>query len=222
MHRRRVLAAAAALPVGLLAGCLDDDARHYEFDATPATVPADAREEMGYSGEEPESFTLDTDATVAGADVTVTATTWMAQYANQDRSAALFVASTPDATVAGHSLNPLVHGSDSEFLRRLLGEFRDRTDADVDADEFDREEATDVTILGEETEAVTFETEVDVDADLVEESETEAADSVPAYLHLATVSHDDDMVVLVGVHPQAVDERDALLSLMESVEHGSA
>ena len=42
------------------------------------------------------------------------------------------------------------------------------------------------------------------------------------FVHVATVRHGEDVVALIGVHPTALDAGDALLSLMEQVEHLSS
>jgi len=81
----------------------------YEFDAEPASVPSSAASEAGgYEGEEPKPFTIEQEFDVAGVNAQVSATTWAAGYENSENGSALFVASTPNASVGGQSVNPLV------------------------------------------------------------------------------------------------------------------
>lgn len=222
MYRRRFLATTAALSVPLAtAGCLGGEDGGYEFDAAPATIAAATLADAGYEHEEPEPFTVENEFEAAGVEVHVSATTWSAAYANPDREAALFAVSTPDATVAGQSVNPLVRGGDGELLRRILERVGDDTD-DVDADEFERRGSETRRILGTETDVSTFEGRIDAGAAGSVDSATDAggeSGDVPVLVHFATVEHDGDVVVLAGVHPRPVDERETILSLMEAVEH---
>jgi len=120
MHRRGLLAALAASTSVAVAGCAGGENGSYEFDAEPASVPSSAASEAGYDGEEPESFTIEQEFDVAGVNAQVSATTWAARYENSENGSALFVASTPNASVGGQSVNPLVRADDAELIRRLL------------------------------------------------------------------------------------------------------
>lgn len=234
MPRRRVLTVAAASTAIAATGCIggaDGEDGVYEFDAAPATVPQTALADAGYEGEDPEPFEIETEFDEFGIDAAVSVTTWTAVYANPDRAATLFVTSTPDATVLGQSVNPLVRADDAEVIRRLLDRASD--DADVDEEEFEEHGSETRRILGEDVEIQTFETELDLDigpediegdVDDAEESDVDphrydTGEGTPVLVHVGTVEHGDDVVALVGLHPVAVEERDALFSLMENTEH---
>jgi len=120
MHRRGLLAAIAASTSVAVAGCAGGENGSYEFDAEPASVPSSAASEAGYEGEEPKPFTIEQEFDVAGVNAQVSATTWAAGYENSENGSALFVASTPNASVGGQSVNPLVRADDAELIRRLL------------------------------------------------------------------------------------------------------
>ena len=227
MYRRRLLAGIAASGAVGLAGCLGGE-DGYRFDAEPASVPAASLSAAGYEGAEPESFSIDEGIDVPVVDGRVSVTTWVAGYENASRGASLFVASTPNATVAGRSVNPLVRADDVELLRRLLDRGDDGVDGD-DVDELAERASRTVAILGQETTVTTFEAQVDLDVDGdVSVEGTDGSDgegdeigegAVPAFVHVATVEHRDDVVLLVGTHPKSVDEAETLASLMADVEH---
>ena len=169
MNRRRFLAAAAASTAFATAGCIGGVGGEdgvYAFDADPATVPAATLADAGYEGDDPEPFEIETEFTEFGIDATVSVTTWTTVYANPDRGASLFVTSTPDATVLGQSVNPLVRADNAEVIRRLLERVGD--DADVDEEQLEQRDSETRHILGESVEVNTFETTLDVDLDGVD------------------------------------------------------
>jgi hypothetical protein len=224
MHRRGLLAAIAASTSVAVAGCAGAGGENgsYEFDAEPASVPSSAASEAGYEGEEPESFTIEQEFDVAGVNAQVSATTWAAGYENADNGSALFVASTPDASVGGQSVNPLVRADDTELIRRLLEQVDQRgiggNGTDIEASEIEDQGSETLTILGKEVEISILETTVDAEVDAGNGQDGEVED-VPVYLYVGTVQHEEDVIALVGVHPTAVDASESLFSLMEQVEH---
>lgn len=222
MHRRGLLAAIAASTSVAVAGCTGGEDGSYEFDAEPARIPSDVAAEAGYEGEEPESFTLEQEFDVAGVNAQVSATTWASGYENPDNGSALFVASTPDASVGGQSVNPLVRASDAELIRRLLEQVEQQgvggEGTDIQAEDIETRGSETRTILGEEVDVSILETTVDAEVNAGDNQSGEVED-VPVLLYVGTVQHREDVIALVGVHPIAVDAGDALLSLMEDVEH---
>lgn len=188
--------------------------------ASPATVPADDLAAAGYVGDDPSEFTVERRVTLF--DVSVT--NWIATYrkggpdgggetpstddfestADEIETATLVVLSTPDASVAGRSLNPLVRLSDGQLVATIL----ERLDGfdDVEVENVREVDAEQRRILDDEVTVRTY-----------------AAEGGDASLrvHLAIVEHEDDVVVLVGTHPEGMDERTTLLSLMETVDHSS-
>lgn len=223
MHRRELLAALAVPTSIAVAGCAGGgEDGNYEFDAEPARIPTDAASAAGYVGEEPEPFTIEQEFDVAGVNARVSATTWAVGYENSDNGSALFVASTPDASVAGQSVNPLVRANDAELIRRLLEQADDLgiggDDTEVETDDIESRGTETRTILGEEIEISVLETTVDAEVGDEVGGNGEVED-VPVLLYLATVQHRDDVIALIGVHPVGVDASDDLLSLMEQVEH---
>jgi len=222
MHRRGLLAAIAASTSVAVAGCAGGEDGSYEYDADPARIPSEAASNAGYEGEEPESFTIEQEFDVAGVNAQVSATTWVAGYENQENGSALFVASTPDAAVGGQSVNPLVRADDAELIRRLLEQADQRgiggEGSDVEAEDIESRGSETRTILGQEAEVSILETTINAEVE-AGTNQSGNAEDVPVFLYVATVQHDGDVVALVGVHPTAIDAGDAVLSLMEQVEH---
>jgi hypothetical protein len=216
MNRRRLLGAIAASGAIATAGCLSGEDGTYEFDATPARVPDAALSEAGYEGEGPQAFEVERTFEVGGIERRVSAASWVASYRNPERAASLLVASTPNATVAGRSVNPLVGADDADLLRRLL-----ERGGGVDGGSVgDLEEVGTETrpILGSEATVTTFATEIRFEN--AGDAPIDAEGNVPALVHVATVQHDGDVLVLAGIHPRAVEEGETQGALMEAVEHG--
>jgi len=222
MHRRGLLAAIAASTSVAVAGCTGGEDGSYEYDAEPARIPSEAASAAGYEGEEPESFTIEQEFEVAGANAKVSATTWVAGYENQDNGSALFVASTPNASVGGQSVNPLVRADDAELIRRLLEQANERgiggDGTEVQADDIESRGSETRTVLDQEVEVSILETTIDAEVD-AGDGQSGSVEDVPVFLYVATVQHEGDVIALIGVHPTAVDARDSVISLMEQVEH---
>lgn len=198
--RGRVAIALALLVA--LSGCVGGS---YSFAAEPASVDADALSEAGYDVEEPEAIEIDESFEIAGQGVDVELRSWVVGYERAPEGGLLLAVSTPDATVAGQSVNPLVRLSGTALVTRAL-EASDEADGDIrNVEEVAVEERT---ILGRETTVRSYEGIL----------ETDDGD-VPIAFHLATVDHGDDVIVLLGIHPQEIDERETQLGLMESTQH---
>jgi hypothetical protein len=224
MHRRGLLAAIAASTSVAVAGCagVGGENGSYEFDANPASIPSSAASDAGYQGEDPESYTIEQEFEVAGVNARLSATTWVAGYENSENGSALFVASTPNASVGGQSVNPLVRADETELIRRLLEQVDQRgiggQGTDIETSNIEPRGSETRTILGEEVEVSKLETTVDAEVN-TGDGQSGSVEDVPVFLYVATVQHGEDVVALVGVHPTAVDASDSVLSLMEQVEH---
>ena len=196
----RLLVAVALVVV--LAGCAGGS---YSYAAEPASIDGSVLSDAGYEHAEPEAIEIDEQFEIAGEGVEIELRSWIAGYERSAGDGLLLVVSTPDATVAGQSVNPLARLSGGDLITRAL-EASDEGDGEVrDVEEVAVEERT---ILGQETTVRSYEGVL----------ETDEGD-VPIAFHLATVEHDDDVIVLLGVHPQMFDERETQLGLMEAVQH---
>ena len=220
MKRRGLLAALAATGTVAVAGCAGEDGS-YEFDAEPAQIPESAYADSDYSGQDPESFTIEQEFNAAGVNAQVSATTWIARYTNETVGSALFVASTPNAMVAGQSVNPLVRLEGAELIQRLLDQVDQQGvggGADIEASEIEARGEETRTVFGEDVTVSIFETTVSAEVN-GSNGQSGSVDDVPVLLYIATVQHNDDVIAMVGIHPVEIDQSEQLLSMMESVEH---
>lgn len=186
-----------------LSGCLGSS---FTYVAEPATIESNDLSAAGYDDADPEAMAFEEEFTIAGQDIDVDVTTWAVTYERSLAEGQVSVISTPDASVLGQSVNPLARLSGAELLSRLLEETPSGDDSDFsEPEEVAVEERT---ILGQETTVRSYESIMDTDAG-----------EVPVMFHLATVQHGDDVILLLGVHPQEINEREPQLDLMESVTH---
>lgn len=226
MKRRGLLAAFAASTSVAVAGCTGES-QSFDLEASPAQVPESAYPD-GYSGQEPQSFSIDREFDITGVNVEVSATTWLARYTNEEAGAALFVASTPNETVAGQSVNPLVRADNADLIRQLLNQVDQEgiggNGTEIQTDDIETRGEETQTILGEEDATVSI-LETTVSAELSgPDGQSGSVEDVPALLYVVTVQHDGDVVALIGVHPTEIgpaeiDQSEQLLSMMGAVEH---
>ncbi|VTT87664.1 unknown [Halorubrum sp. DM2] len=220
MNRRGLLAALAASTSVAVAGCAGQD-QNLDLNAEPARIPESAYAD-GFSGQEPESFSIDREFNATGVNVEVSATTWVAQYTNDEIGSALFVASTPNESVAGQSVNPLVRVEGAELIRRLLDQIDQQgiggNGTEIQTDDIEEAGEETQTILGEETTVSILETTVSADVNDAS-NQSGSVEDVPVLVYIATVQDGDDVIVTVGVHPQEIDQSEQLLSMMRSIEH---
>lgn len=220
MKRRGLLAALAASTTVAVAGCAGQD-QSLDLDADPARVPEGAYAE-GFSGQDPESFSIDRKFNASGVNVEVSATTWVAQYTNEEVGSALFVASTPNESVAGQSVNPLVSAEGADLIRRLLNQVDQQgiggNGTEIQTDDIEEVGEETQTVLGEETTVSVLETTVSADVSDAN-GQSGSVDDIPVLVYIGTVQHDDDVIAMIGVHPQEIDQSEQLLSMMGSVEH---
>jgi len=111
------------------------------------------------------------------------------------------VVSSPGAKVLGQTLNPAAGWSNE----RILEEVADQTGK---LNDLDKEDTRTAESLGEDRNVTEFSattsikgTEVDVRA------------------HVVSYEHEGDVIIAVGVHPEAMDEEDNVDELLEGIEH---
>jgi hypothetical protein len=208
-HATALLAVAA---VATTAGCgfiLGTDA--LTATASQATVPDAVQAETGYDRENVSEVTVEQTPSVAGQERTVRATNYVATYEKTvsvaglaERRAAVFAAlSTPAFEIADQTFNPV----EDMTTRELLGQARSQYEG---ISVGDRVGSRNVTMLGET-----------VRVDKYEGTATIAGTEVDVYLHVTTPVEDgSDFVVGFAIHPQRLEETDAVDRLLGSVEHG--
>ncbi|WP_135364331.1 DUF6517 family protein [Halosimplex halophilum] len=114
------------------------------------------------------------------------------------------VFTSPAASVAGTSVNPIGSLSNERLVRRFVGASSGLSDVQFQSNRS-------VEFLGESR-------------TVSEYTATQRMGGVEtnATIHLATVEHDGDFVTVVAVHPEAVDERSRVDTLLAGLRHPPA
>lgn len=211
--RRRLLAGGATTAALGLAGCLDviTGKSAAKFEADAAVVAEAALDETGYEEHRRYENTVTRTFEAAGQSRDVKVTNRFAEYdrsvgvgGQQVRGAMFNAMSTPKVEVLGRSFNPVADMSTDDFAKMI----EERYD---NVRNLSREGSRTVTMLGTDAEVARYvgkATLVDGGAD------------VNVVVHVTEpVASEDDFVVCVGVHPQLVDDTDAVNQLIEGLEH---
>ncbi|WP_396610287.1 DUF6517 family protein [Haloferax sp. S1W] len=221
MHHARSAIALAFVVV--LSGCLGGAT----FSAEPATIPAAAYEAHGYVHGNTTLVPLSQRVGIGPVSRTVGAEVWVSGYSKttaDDAVTGLAVISSPNVEVVGQSVNPLASLGNRELVRAGLDLLTDaQTLGNISEVNGLREvDAQPVTMLGTEAELVTYAATVVVEpGETTVDGETvpHEGGTVDVRIHLATVEHDGDVIVVVAVHGADVNERDAIVELAGAVEH---
>jgi hypothetical protein len=207
MHTRRATLGALAAGVTALAGCsLLDDATGQEAD--PAAVTADAVGSTEFEHDSLTSQAYEQTVEVGDRSQDLQLTNWTNRYvmstASVDIDAIRFsLFTTPTVTVAGESANPFGQFDRERLLRRMV----DRVDI-VPIENIQMVGERPVTVLGESVTVDEF------------EAETEQQ-GVRIRLHIADRTHEGDLLVLLGLHPDLLDLTDDIDTLAEGIVHPS-
>ncbi|WP_331236342.1 DUF6517 family protein [Natronorarus salvus] len=215
---RRAFLATGGLAVATVAGCLDlAIGDGVEFRAARAAVPESVLEEVGY--DERERWTERHTETVeaVGQRREVTFVDRAVEYdravevTGQRIQGAVFAAyATPKGEVLGRVLNP-IEDADDRAVAELVRDGEGLQRGYTEIGELDRREGYETTILGAETTVGVYDAPVRI-ADLPVE--------IDATLHVSEpVDSDVDFVICVGGYPAFLDDRAAIETLLEALEH---
>jgi len=202
MNRRRALAVLGTVGLTGVAGCLGEE---MEYAADPAVIP-DATAQ-GYEEDGPEEIEFDETIEAAGIEQDVHIRTWTASYADPDDETVVFLASTPDVSVAGVSVNPLARLSGADLIARVLDQGLGSADAEGGIQDIESEGEHELTVLDEERTLQEFSAVFEA-----EDAEQAGEDGeIPITLYVLSFSHEEDVILSVGFHPdmeQLADEMD--------------
>lgn len=212
---RRAVLAGAAVGMASMAGCMDlISGETVEFTASEAAVSDAGLDETEYAHLETEELTIDEQVEAGGIERQLVVTNWINTYEKDltvqgdvQQAATFAVVSTPSAELLGRSLNPIAQLSHEE----LLDEFQNELGDDYDGvDDIELVEEREEIVLEQEELVSTFETTTEFEGEEVE-----------IYIHVATVTNDEDLIIAVGAHPAALgQERTNSYTLMREIEHG--
>jgi hypothetical protein len=208
-HRLRLAAVAVALLVAL-AGCtgvLVDRA------AAPAVVADADATAAGYEAAPVVAVPVSVPIAIGPVVREVRATGTLAAYTAPDRESAVLVLSTPDADVAGESVNPLVRLTDPKTVSMALDAAREAgTVAGANVTEVGdlRPVASEERMVLDTPSTVTTYTAL---------ATAENGSTTEVRIHVVAVPHDEDVVLAVGVHNVSSAEGPTVLDLFERIEH---
>lgn len=206
----------AAVGVGLVvllasAGCLGfvTGDQPLAFAANATEVDDAALEQTGYRLADSESPNSTVNVTAGGQTREVTLSSQVRRYNRtvelgggvEGDFARVTVYSTPAATVAGRSVNPLDDLSSERVVRRLVGASSSLSDVRYESNRS-------VTFLGESRNVSEYGA-----TQRFEGTRTNVT------IHLTTVEHDGDLVTVVAVHPERIDERSRIDTLLAGLRH---
>lgn len=216
MNRRRALTLIGTVGLTGVAGCMGEDGR-ITATASPATIPT--ADQLGYEANGPEEIRIDETIEAGGLERDVLVTTYSAAYADPNGQNSVFLFSTPDISVAGISVNPLARLSGADLIARLVDEGLARTDGDFAISEIEQEDEATLAILGEERTVPIFSAVVESDGSGGAPIEGAENGELPVRIYLLSTTHQEDALLAIGLHPEAVDARADIESLLEGIEH---
>lgn len=194
-------------------GCagLISEEKTYAFEASPATVQDDVHDELGYMNETISNITVNESFSVLDITRNVEITNRRVRYekqVNEITGAQFTTLSIPNFTIAGRSFNLLENASEEQIIRQAV-EKPDRFG------NITRINTTEGQVLGKNTTVKTF---------AVDQANKSTNDGFGEYsgelrLHITKVTHNDDVVVAMGTYPSIIDEKSAVIRMMENLEH---
>ena len=214
---RRAFLATAGLTVTALAGCLDlATGDGVEFRAAEAAVPESVLEEAGYDERERWTERHTERVEAVGQRREIQFVDRAVEYdravevAGERIQGAVFVAyATPKGEVFGRVLNPIEGADDREIVDLLQEDGIQRGYTEVDDPE--RREGYEATVLGTEATVGIYDASVRIDGVPID---------IDATLHVSEpIDSGEDFVIPVGGYPTPIDERGAIETLFESLEH---
>lgn len=213
--RTRILALLVLVGLLVTAGCvgvLTGD-EPLTFDAASVSVAEDARQSAGYEEVRVEPDTVTREFTVAGQNREVEVTNHVAEYsrsvdlgpAGSGEFARFAVFSTPQVELASRTFNPVGEMSNRELVEQVQGQYHGLRNVQP-AGERTR------SVLGASRTVSTF----------TADAEVAGGQSVELLFHVSKFEHGEDFVVVVAVHPSALDgEVDRVDTMLGGVQHAS-
>jgi hypothetical protein len=200
-----MLATLAGGCTAALAGCpLLDEASSQE--AEPAAVSDDVLGETEFEHQETVDEVIEETVEAAGESTTVTLTNWVTRYTRAvqgvEADAIRFtLLTTPTVSLAGQSVNPFQQLDEEELVQEMVSRQETAPIENVEK-------------TGERT-ATVLESEVTV----TEFDAQTAQDQIALRLYLGDLTHDGDVVVLFGLHPELVAESETIYTLAGGIDH---
>ena len=217
MDRRRALTLIGTVGLTGVAGCVGENGE-VTATATPAAIPEG--QQQGYEADGPQPMEINETVEFGGVSRDVSVSTWSAAYADPEEQTGVFLLSTPDVKAGGISLNPLTRLSGADLIVRIVNEGLGQAGGDMAVESIEQETEITASVLGEDRAIPVFSAVLDTgsngDAGGIEGAEN---GEVPIRLYLLSFSHEGDVLLSVGFHPESVSASEEITSLMEAIEH---
>ncbi|MFC7194759.1 DUF6517 family protein [Halosimplex aquaticum] len=215
MSRPRGLAIALAIVLALAGGgCVGflTGSQPYEFAANATEVDQSTLESTEYRLASSESPNRTLNVTVGGQTRQVSLSSEVRKYNRtvtlapgaEGEFARFSVYSTPAATVAGQSVNPVGDWSTDRIVRRLVSSTSGLSNVQFESNRS-------VQFLGAERTVSAYGA-----------SQSMGGAETNVTIHLSMVEHDGDNVIAVAVHPERADERSRVNDLLAGLRHPPA
>lgn len=216
MNRRRALTLIGSVGLTGVAGCAGENG---EITAAASPAAITTADQVGYEANGPEELTIDETVEAGGVERDINVTTYSAAYANPNGQSSVFLFSTPDISVAGFSANPLARLSGADLIARLVDEGLARTESDFAVSEVEQEDEATLSILGEERTVPIFSAVVEAEGSDGAPIEGAENGEIPVRIYLLSTTHQEDVLLAIGFHPEPVDASEDIQSLLEGIEH---
>ena len=217
MKRRQLLTLTGAVGLTGLAGCVGGENGQLEYTASPAMIP-DAGQQ-GYEVNGPEEIEINEEVQLSGVSRDVHISTYSSVYADPDNQTSVFLFSTPDVSVAGFSVNPLARLSGADLIARIIDEGLGRAGGDLSVKEVEQVDEVTVPVLGEDRAVPIFSAVLEAQGTSGSQIEGAEDGEIPIRLYLLSITHDEDVLLAVGFHPESVEASEDIQSLMSAIEH---
>lgn len=204
------------IAVLLLAGCMGVGLDKTEYSAPPAVVSNDTAEDTGYTLQSTEQFEFNETVEMNNEEYRITANNWISMYeksegvelpgSNQTTQVmSIFgVISTPSLEFVGQEMNPLVRTPTDEVITRVTEENERITVKDKVGEETVKHAETGQNITVEK-----YDSEFNIG---------ESNQTVDGYILISVFSHEDAVIVTVGVYPDQYDQEEAIKEMIQNVE----
>ena len=217
MDRRRALTLIGTVGLTGVAGCVGENGE-INASASPAAIPAEARQ--GYETNGLEAIEINETVEFGGISRDISVSTWSVGYAASQKQTGLFLFSTPDVQAAGISANPLTRLSGADLIVRVIDEGLGRGGGDMAVEQIEQETEIAASVLGEERTIPVFSAVLDTGSSGGASGIEGTQDGkVPIRLYVLSFSHDGDVLLSVGFHPEPVSASDEITTMMEAIEH---
>jgi len=203
--RRSLLCALAGGCVATLAGCpLLENVT--EQAADPAAVTGGVLAQPDFEHRETSEETIEETVTVGGESREVTLTNWLTRYTRPlpgvEADAVRFtILATPTVSVADRSVNPFQQFDEARLVQAMV-----QRQAGAPIENVTATGERTVAVLGEDVTVTQFDAET-------------TAEGIALCLHLGDLTHEGDVLVLFGLHPELFDESEAIYTLAGGVDH---